>query len=160
MLSENEKNNLIEKCKFDLHLKNNSEISESDLKKLIIDNNFDFDLSHVEIDKSWYLVENVYNYYVKYSNCDDLNKFYKVIYDLKHEFLENNKNTIDFSKYIGHIDCSHCNNCINDFRKSKNCLNCNYYKDCMIENEISEFERMKDIELDNYYDMLENDFYR
>ena len=154
MLSESEKNNLIEKSKFKLHLKDKTKISENQLKELLINNNFDCDMGGVNIFGKWYLTENVNECFIEYNNLDDLNNFRSEIRNLKNETI---KSKLNYSKFNGNVCYSDCENCIFNFGKNKECLNCNYYIHCNIEKEIDDFERNHDKALERFYNRLENE---
>ena len=56
--------------------------------------------------------------------------------------------------YDNYSDCK--NKCEYEYGKNKECLSCSYYNDCMIENEIAEFELKQERLLDECLDRLEN----
>lgn len=66
---------------------------------------------------------------------------------------------MDYSKIKENVCYTDCKNCIHEFGKHKNCNECNYYIDCMVENEISEYERKSEMALNRYLDRLENEEY-
>lgn len=156
MLSENKKNKSIEKSKFNLHLKDKNKVSEKQLRELLLNNNFDCDIGSVDIFGKWFLTDDCNNCYVEYSNLDDLNNFRTNIRNLKKESITDKLN---YSKFNGHIDCSDCENCIFTYGKNFECRNCNYFKDCMVELEIDEFEREQELKLKRFYDRMENGEY-
>lgn len=154
MLSKSEKDNLIEKSKFELHLKDKTKVSENQLKELLLNNNFDCEMGSVNIFGKWFLTENVNECFIEYENVDDLNKFRSEIRNLKNETI---KSKLNYSKFNGNVSYSDCENCIFSFGKNKECSQCNYYVDCMVENEIDEFERNQELKLKSFYDRLENE---
>lgn len=64
----------------------------------------------------------------------------------------------DYSKVNRNVSYSDCQNCIHQFGMVE-CENCNYYVDCMLEKEITEFELENEKSLANFYDRLENEEY-
>ena len=83
----------------------------------------------------------------------------------KFEFLNIDKNgnisifsTIkkDYSVVTENVSFYDCQNCIYEFGNHINCNKCNYYQDCMIEKEISDFERQQDKALERFWNRYEN----
>ena len=66
---------------------------------------------------------------------------------------------MDYSKVEGNVCYEDCKKCDYNFAEHKECFDCNYYKDCMVEREIDEFELANDRALNDYLDRLENEEY-
>lgn len=137
---------------------NYSEISENEYLRLIKEHNYENDIK-IFISNELYLYDYNFNiciYYGSYSNKKNMDRFLKKLTNLKLNYMslkDYSDNTINVNSFI----CE--NKCINDYGSYK-CLKCNYYNNCMVEHEIDLFEKCHDENLESYYDMLENDFYR
>lgn len=148
MLSEIEINNKFE---------NKKEMKENDYLQILKENNYKNDLSILVTKGLYYIIDNYYKCYIVYKNMSEIDKLIKYVSKKELE----NMPIMDYSEYKENVNYYLCKNkCINSFGKSEKCLKCNYYKNCLIENEISNFEKLQNEKLNNFYDMLENDFYR
>ena len=66
---------------------------------------------------------------------------------------------MDYSKVTENVSYSDCENCIHQFGKNDECMDCNYYNDCIVEMEIERFERNQSEKLERFFDRLENEEY-
>lgn len=133
-----------------------NKISESEMFEKVKENDFEYDCRYAIFNHKTFLVFDTFNSYVEYDdtslNCK-ANKFVKKISQLKFERLP----IKDYSNSDIHISYSICNKkCIYEFGNSEKCFDCEYYKDCMCEIDIDNFERQQEKALNDYLDRLEN----
>ena len=148
MLSEKE---------FKQMFQNKNEVSEKEYIEIISEKNYEYNF-RIVCWNGYFIVDESNNVYVSFANMNDMNKFHKQLYCL----YINNLEKKDYSKEKNMNICSEiCSKkCIYDFGNSESCNNCNYYNDCMIENEIDEFEISQNRQLSRQLERIENnEFY-
>lgn len=130
-------------------------ISENEMFEKIKENNFEYDCRYAIFNHKTFLVFDTFNNYIEYDDTiSKANQFVKKLSQLKFERLP----IKDYSNSNIHISYSICNEkCVYEFGNSEKCLECEYYKDCMCEIEIDNFERQQEKKLNDYLNKLENE---